>query len=52
MNSFMIALNVVLGIVAAIILIGVIGETMPSKQKNLTIAFVAMLVFILAVNII
>lgn len=52
MNSFMFALNIVLGIVAACLLIGVIGETMPSKQKNLTIAFVAMLAFILAVNII
>lgn len=52
MNSFMIALNVLLGIVAACLLVGVIGETMPSKQKNLTTAFVAMLAFILAVNII
>ena len=50
MNSFMIALNVVLGIVAACLLIGVIGETMPSKQKNLTIAFVAVLAFIVALN--
>ena len=46
----MIALNVVLGIMAASLFVCLVGETLPDRQKNITIAFVAMLAFIVAVN--
>lgn len=46
----MIALNILLGIVAGILLLGVIAEKDKEKNKNLTIAFVGVLAFIIAVN--
>lgn len=47
----MITLNIILGIVAAVLLIGVIGERDTQKQRSVTIAFVAVIVLIIAANI-
>jgi len=46
----MIAINIILGIAAAILLIGVIGEKDRQKQGNITIAFTAVIVLIIAIN--
>lgn len=46
----MIFANVLLGIAAAILLIGVIAEQDKQKEKNITIAFVAVCVLIFALN--
>lgn len=46
----MIAINILLGIVAGVLLLGVIAEKDEKQNKNLTIAFVAVLAFIAAVN--
>ena len=48
----MTALNILLGIMAGILFLGVIGETDPHKHANITIAFVADLIAIAALNII
>lgn len=45
-----IALNIFLGVVAAILCMGVICEHDKTKNKNLTIAFVAVLAFIAVMN--
>lgn len=47
----MITLNIILGIVSAILLIGVIGERDAQKQRSITIAFVGVIVLIIAANI-
>lgn len=46
----MIVLNIILGLVATVLLIGVIGETDRTKQQNITIAFVGVLALIIAAN--
>ena len=46
----MIAINVLLAIVAGVLLLGVIGEKDREKSKNVTIAFVAVVVLIAALN--
>ena len=46
----MIVLNILLGVVEAILLIGVIGERDKDKQKNITFAFVALAMLILVAN--
>lgn len=46
----MIALNILLGLVAAVLLLGVIAERDKEKNKNITIAFVAVVALIIAVN--
>lgn len=46
----MIFVNVVAGIAAGILLIGVIGEKNEQKGKNLTMAFVAICALIVALN--
>lgn len=46
----MIALNILLAVVAAVLLLGVIGEKDEKKQKNITIAFTAVVLLIIAVN--
>lgn len=46
----MIALNILLGLVAAVLLLGVIAERDKDKNKNITIAFVAVVALIIAVN--
>jgi hypothetical protein len=46
----MIALNVLLAVVAAVLLLGVIAENDKEKNKNITIAFVAVVALIIALN--
>lgn len=46
----MIALNILLGLVAAVLLLGVIAEQDKDKNQNVTIAFVAVVALIIAVN--
>lgn len=46
----MIVINIMLGIVAAVLLCGVITERVPSYQKNITICFCAVVALIIAVN--
>lgn len=48
----MIALNIILGLAAAVLFLGVVAEENERIQGNVTIAFVAMLLFIVSVNII
>lgn len=46
----MIGINIVLAVVAFILLTGVIGETEKAKNKNITLAFVAVVALIIALN--
>lgn len=50
----MTAINILLGVVAAILLLFVVGDTNPpmseAKRRNVTLAFVAVVVLIIAVN--
>ena len=46
----MLIINIVLALVAALLLFGVIGEKDGLKQQNITIAFVAVIVLIIALN--
>ena len=46
----MITLNIILVIVAAVLLIGVIGERDTQKQRSITIAFVGVIFLIIAAN--
>ena len=46
----MIALNILLAVVAAVLLLGVIGEKDKDKNKNITIAFAAVVLLIIALN--
>lgn len=46
----MTTLNIILGIAAVILLIGVIGERDTQKQRSITMAFVGVLVLIIAAN--
>lgn len=46
----MIFVNVLLGIAAAALLLGVIGERDERKNQNLTLAFVTVCVLIFALN--
>ena len=48
-NNMMI-INIVLALVAALLLFGVIGEKDGLRQQNITIAFVAVIVLIIALN--
>lgn len=48
----MIFINILLGIAAGILFFGVVGEKDKAKHKNITIAFVATLLFTLALNFI
>ena len=43
-------LNILLSIVAAVLLMGVIGEKDSTKNTNVTIAFVAVVVLMIALN--
>lgn len=45
-----IALNILLGLVAAVLLLGVIAERDKDKAQNITIAFVAVVALIITVN--
>lgn len=46
----MLIINILLGIVAALLLLGVIGEKDGLRQQNITIAFVAVIMLIIALN--
>ena len=46
----MIALNTLLGLVAGVLLLGVIAEKDKDKNKNITFAFVAVVALIIAAN--
>jgi|GEM_PF-6679277 len=46
----MIALNILLGIVAAFLLLGVIAEADKDKNRNITIAFIFVIALIIAAN--
>lgn len=48
----MIFVNILLGLVGGILLVGVIGEEDKYRQKNITLAFVALLLFTVALNLI
>lgn len=52
----MTALNILLGIVAFVLLLFVVGETKPPMSKerhqNITLAFVAVIALIIALNVI
>ena len=46
----MLIINIVLGLAATLLLLGVIGEKDGLRQQNITIAFVAVIVLIIALN--
>ncbi|WP_455619621.1 hypothetical protein [Eisenbergiella sp.] len=46
----MIVLNILLGAVAALLLLGVIGEKDEKRHGNITLAFTAVVLLIIAVN--
>lgn len=46
----MLIINIVLALVAALLLFGVIGEKDGLRQQNIAIAFVAVIVLIIALN--
>lgn len=49
-SNKMTAINILLGLVAAVLLLGVIGEKNPAKNQNITISFVATVALIIALN--
>ena len=49
-DNDMLIINIVLALVAALLLLGVIGEKDGIRQQNITIAFVAVIVLIIALN--
>lgn len=48
----MIALNILLEVVAAVLLLGVLGERDKTRHTNITLAFVAVVVLIIVLKII
>ena len=46
----MIALNILLGVVAAVLLLGVLGEKNNQRHKSIVIAFVAVIALIICMN--
>ena len=46
----MIALNILLAVVAAVLLLGVLGERDKERHRNITIAFAAVILLIIALN--
>lgn len=46
----MIALNIVLGVVAAVLLLGVLGEKDKQRHQSITLAFTAVIVLIIFMN--
>ena len=48
----MTAINILLGVVAAVLLLGVIAEKDKERNRNITLAFVAVVLLIIAANII
>lgn len=48
----MIAINILLTLATAVLLLGVIGEKDREKHRNITIAFTVVLLFTLCINMI
>lgn len=46
----MILINILLGLAAAVLFVGVIGEQDKEKNRNITMAFVAVVLFIITAN--
>lgn len=46
----MTAINILLGVVAAVLLLGVIAEKDKERNRNITLAFVAVVLLIIAAN--
>ena len=46
----MTALNILLGVVAAVLLIGVLGEKDNQRHKSITLAFVSVIALIICMN--
>jgi len=46
----MIALNILLGVVAAVLLLGVLGEKNNQRHQSITFAFVAVIALIICMN--
>ena len=46
----MIALNILLGVVATVLLIGVLGEKDNQRHKSITLAFVSVIALIICMN--
>ena len=46
----MILLNILLGLIAGVLLLGVIAEKDKEKNKNITIAFLALVALIITAN--
>ena len=46
----MIGINILLGVVAAVLLLGVLGEKDNQRHKSITIAFVAVIALIICMN--
>ena len=46
----MIALNILLGVVAAVLLLGVLGEKDNQRHQSIVIAFVAVIALIICIN--
>lgn len=49
-DGLTIALNILLAVVAAVLLLGVVSERDKDKNRNITIAFVAVVALIIALN--
>lgn len=45
-----IAFNTILGIIGAVLLLGVLGEDDPKKEESLTVAFAVVVLFTAALN--
>lgn len=48
----MIAINIMLALATAVLLLGVVGEKDKEKHRNITIAFTTVLLFTLCINMI
>jgi hypothetical protein len=49
-DNNMLIINILLALVAALLFLGIIGEKDGLRQQNITIAFVAVIVLIIALN--
>lgn len=49
-DKHMIGINILLGVVAAVLLLGVLGEKDNKRHESITIAFVAVIALIICAN--
>lgn len=49
-DKHMIGINILLGVVAAVLLLGVLGEKDSKRHESITIAFVAVIALIICAN--